>query len=113
MLTERTLYEGLVHGMTEYRYRKLIGHLRNAFEEVDYEYHGDSGTLLVRGVSDMFDADHENLTATFDLLVDQFQDDARGVILEKKWSLDGTVTVNGYFFKGKSWSVGSLDFEDR
>ncbi len=112
MLTESVQYEGIIHGLTEYQYRKIIGHLRNAFEEVDYEYHGDSGSLLVRGDSAMFAQDPENLSATLDLLCSQFNDDAKGVILEKKWTLDGTVTISAYIVKGKAWQAGSVDFDE-
>ena len=111
MLIESVQYEGVVHGLPEYHYRKLIGHLRNAFEEVDYEYHGDSGSLLMRGASDMFAQDPENLTASLDLMVAQFTDHARGVLLEKKWNLDGDVTLTAYIIKGKSWSSGSVEFD--
>jgi len=112
MLTENVLYEGIIHGLTEYQYRKLIGHLRNAFEKVDYKYHGDSGSLLVRGASAMFAEDPENLTATLDLLTNELADGAKGVILQKQWTLDGTVTLSAYIIKGKSWQSGSVDFDE-
>lgn len=112
MLIENVQYEGIIYGLNEYHYRKLIGHLRNAFEEVDYEYHGNSGSLLMRGASEMFSTDPENLTSSLDLMVTQLADDAKGVLLEKKWTLDGSVTINAYIIEGKSWKCGSVDFDD-
>ena len=109
METGRIEYEGRIYGIGEWQYSKVSKLLKSAFDTVDFDYLDDNtGAVRVAGVSPMFEEDEENLTATFDLLADQIIETGKGVILAKKWNMDGTLELAMYEFGHETFTKRDL-----
>ncbi len=104
MEINHTDYEGWIFGVGQWPYSKIQKLLKRAFPEVEYKYLTEtSGAIRIAGISVMFEEDKENLTATFDLLADQMDDEAQGSILARRWGEDGSLQLTLYKFKEKTF----------
>jgi hypothetical protein len=110
MKLNRPEFEGVIYGIEDLPYRKIVQLFKNAFEQCEYEFIEDkpAGAMILSGAKDLL-LSEEDRVAMFDLVCAMLTEDARGMILSREWSEDGAVRLTQYVFKRGAWEEKPLE----
>lgn len=110
MKLDRPEFEGVIYGIEDLPYRKIAQLFKNAFEQCDYEFIEDKpgGAMILSGAKELLQSE-EDRVALFDLVCDLLIDDAHGLILEREWSVDGTVKLTRHDFRRGGWESKEIE----